>query len=416
MISTRWTTLVAIPVAAVVALAGCSSGSGGGSSTTTGRSTESSAPSATLTLTPKNSATGVGITAGTVKASVDDGTLTSVTLTDPATGASVPGTTDASKTSWKSSRALDRGTKYTLTAKAKDSDGKSATRTSHFTTVSKADSAIAYYTPENQSTVGVGMEVSFNLDKPVTDKKAVESAVTITSSSGQKAVGHWFGTQRLDFRPKEYWTAGSSVKVDFDLDGVEVSPGVYGVQNKSFTFTVGRKQVSTVDAATHEMTVVRDGAKLKTIPVSTGAPKYATWNGQMVISEQYEQTKMDSTTVGLGDEYNIADVPHAQRLTTSGTFIHGNYWSNPAIFGAENTSHGCIGLQDVQGGGDSSTPGSWFYTNSMIGDLVVVKNSEGGGTVAADNGLNGWNLTWSQWTAGSAVASSEPQSGTGTRT
>ncbi|MBO0518508.1 L,D-transpeptidase, partial [Streptomyces beijiangensis] len=70
----------------------------------------------------------------------------------------------------------------------------------------------------------------------------------------------------------------------------------------------------------------------------------------------------------------------------SGTFIHGNYWSDPSIFGSENTSHGCIGLQDVQGGGDSSAPGAWFYSNSLLGDLVVVKNSAGGGDVAADNG------------------------------
>ncbi|GAA1355687.1 L,D-transpeptidase [Streptomyces beijiangensis] len=404
--------MLAVPVAAVMALAGCSGGSGGGGSATAGV-TKSSAPKAAISLTPKNGATGIGIGAGAVKASVAEGKLTSVTLSDPGTGLSVPGTTDASKTSWKSSRALDRGTKYTLTAKAEDSDGKSATRVSRFTTVSKANSAIAYYTPENNSNVGVGMEVSFKLDKPVTDKKAVESAVTITSSTGQQAVGHWFGTQRLDFRPQEYWTAGSTVKVAFDLDGVEVSQGVYGVQNKSFTFTVDRKQVSTVDAATHQMTVVRDGATLKTIPVSTGSPKYPTWNGIMAIEEQFEQTKMDSTTVGLGDEYDIPDVPHAQRLTTSGTFIHGNYWSDPSIFGSENTSHGCIGLQDVQGGGDSSAPGAWFYSNSLLGDLVVVKNSAGGGDVAADNGLNGWNLSWATWTAGSAL--SQPGTRTGTQ-
>ncbi|MGN9757585.1 hypothetical protein [Streptomyces sp. SD31] len=37
---------------------------------------------------------------------------------------------------------------------------------------------------------------------------------------------------------------------------------------------------------------------------------------------------MESSTVGLGDEYDISDVPHAQRLTTSGTFVHGNYGWN----------------------------------------------------------------------------------------
>ncbi|NBM14576.1 hypothetical protein GUY61_02530 [Streptomyces sp. GC420] len=39
--------------------------------------------------------------------------------------------------------------------------------------------------------------------------------------------------------------------------------------------------------------------------------------------------------------------------------------------------------------------------NSLVGDVVVVKNS-GDGTIAADNGLNGWNMPWSEWKAGSA--------------
>ncbi len=37
----------------------------------------------------------------------------------------------------------------------------------------------------------------------------------------------------------------------------------------------------------------------------------------------------------------------------------------------------------------------------MIGDVVIVKNSPDK-TIAPDNGLNGWNLSWSDWTAGSA--------------
>ena len=40
---------------------------------------------------------------------------------------------------------------------------------------------------------------------------------------------------------------------------------------------------------------------------------------------------MNGATVGFKEddgkgEYDIKDVPHAMRLTTSGTFIHGNYW------------------------------------------------------------------------------------------
>jgi lipoprotein-anchoring transpeptidase ErfK/SrfK len=91
------------------------------------------------------------------------------------------------------------------------------------------------------------------------------------------------------------------------------------------------------------------------------------------------------------------------RLTTSGTFIHGNYWYNQGNppFGREGTSHGCVGMRDVQGAqGDTSA--KWFYDNSLVGDVVIVKNSPDK-TVAPDNGLNGWNMSWSQWIAGSAV-------------
>jgi lipoprotein-anchoring transpeptidase ErfK/SrfK len=139
------------------------------------------------------------------------------------------------------------------------------------------------------------------------------------------------------------------------------------------------------------------------VPVSTGSPDHTTYNGQMVISEKFVQTRMDGSTVGFGGEYDIADVPHAMRLTASGTFIHGNYWysrSNPP-FGREGTSHGCVGLADVQGA-QGDTIAKWFYDNSLVGDVVVVEHSPDK-TVSPDNGLNGWNMSWSEWTAGSAV-------------
>ena len=38
----------------------------------------------------------------------------------------------------------------------------------------------------------------------------------------------------------------------------------------------------------------------------------------------------------------------------------------------------------------------------MIGDVVIVKNSEDKTVLAPDNGLNDWNMPWSEWVAGSA--------------
>ncbi|MFD5670412.1 Ig-like domain-containing protein [Streptomyces anthocyanicus] len=356
---------------------------------------------AKLVISAKDGSTGASINSTGVK--VSDGKLTDVKMTVAESGAAVPGAVSGDGGSWKPKGQLERGTKYRITARAKDADGRTAAADSVFTTVSSDNSFVGTYTPDGGSTVGVGMPVSFTFDKAITDRKSVQSHISVTSSSGQEVVGHWFGGQRLDFRPEEYWKAGSKVTMKIDLDGVEGANGLYGVQKKTVSFTVGRAQVSTVDANTQTMTVVRDGKTLKSVPISAGSAANPTYNGQMVISEKSEQTRMNGSTVGFGGEYDIPDVPHAMRLSQSGTFIHGNYWysrGNPP-FGAEGTSHGCVGLADAQGA-QGDTPGKWFYDNSLVGDVVVVKNSPDD-TVAPDNGLNGWNMPWSEWTAQSAA-------------
>ncbi|MFE4965627.1 Ig-like domain-containing protein [Streptomyces sp. NPDC056660] len=366
-----------------------------------GQDSAAKTSTAKIAISAKDGSTGASI--NTTGVQVSDGKLTVVKMTVAGSGQAVDGTLSADGSIWKPKEQLERGTKYEISATAKDSKGLTAAANSIFTTVDSANSYIGTYTPDNGTTVGVGMPVSFNFDKVISDKKAVQSHITVTSSSGQQVVGHWFGSQRLDFRPQEYWKAGSKVTMKIDLDGVEGANGVYGVQKKTVTFTVGRSQVSTVDANTQTMTVVRDGKTLKSVPVSTGSPEHTTYNGQMVISEKFTQTRMNSQTVGLGGEYDIPDVPHAMRLTQSGTFIHGNYWYNKGNppFGREGTSHGCVGLADVQGA-QGDTTAKWFYDNSLIGDVVIVKNSPDK-TVQPDNGLNGWNLSWSEWTAGSTV-------------
>ncbi len=261
---------------------------------------------------------------------------------------------------------------------------------------------VGVFSPEDGSTVGSGLIVSLRFSRPITDRAAVEHAVTVTSRPARRVVGHWFGAGRLDLRPADFWPAGAHVTLTLRLAGVRGAPGVYGRQDKSVHFTVARDQRSTVDVRTHTMTVVRDGVLLRTLPITAGSPEHTTYNGIMVITEKYLKTRMNGSTVGFGGEYDIPDVPHAMRLTASGTFVHGNYWSPPGVFGAADVSHGCVGLPDVRGAGDPDTPAAWFYDHSLIGDPVRVLGSDDA-VVAPDNGLGGWNLDWPQWTAGSAL-------------
>lgn len=357
---------------------------------------------ARIAITPKDGATNIGLNDAT-NVTVSDGTLTKVELktTD---GTAVPGKITADGKSWKPDGALKRSTKYALAATAKDEAGREAHENASFTTVSPENSFVGSFIPDEGETVGVGMPVSITFDKPIKDQKAVQAGITVSSTSGQEVVGHWFGNQRLDFRPEQYWQANSTVTLKLALQGVQGAPGIQGVQNKTVTFKIGRSQVSTVDAKTKKMTVTRDGQVLKTIPISAGSPENPTYNGQMVISEKFKETRMDGSTVGFKNsegkgEYDIKDVPHAMRLSTSGTFIHGNYWGSDSIFGSVNTSHGCVGLNDAKGAGDPDQPGAWFFDNSLIGDVVTVVNSPDK-TIKPDNGLNGWNMSWAEWKAG----------------
>jgi lipoprotein-anchoring transpeptidase ErfK/SrfK len=401
----RATAAGAAVLGGVLMLGGCGTSGGAGDDAKNANSEAEAKHSsaARIKISSKNGSEGASINEGG-EVTVSKGKLTSVKLIAVESGSEVSGSMSGGGTSWKPDAELERATRYKLTATAKDAAGRKAVENSTFTTVSPANSFIGTYAGEDGQTVGVGMPVSINFDKAIQNKKAVQSAVKVKSTSGQQAVGHWFGDNLLDFRPRDYWKPGSKVTLDLKLDGVKGGPNVTGVQNKKVTFTIGRSQISTVDAKTHQMTVVRDGQKLKTIPISAGGEENPTYNGKMVISEKHKETRMDGDTVGFGrkgkEGYDIKDVPHAMRLSTSGTFIHGNYWGAP--FGSGNTSHGCVGLKDARGASDNSTDGAWFYSNSLIGDVVEVTGSADK-TIQPDNGLNGWNMSWQEWVAGSAV-------------
>ncbi|MER5973845.1 Ig-like domain-containing protein [Streptomyces sp. NPDC002055] len=291
--------------------------------------------------------------------------------------------------------------RYTVDAVAVDRHGRRTARHTTFTTFVPRHRFIGYFRPEHRSLVGTGMIVSFEFNRPVTRRAAVERGIRVTAWPPVAVAAHWFGGRRLDFRPRAYWRPGTEVSVRLRLRDVQGAPGVFGVQHKTVRFTVARSQVSRLDAAAHTLTVWRDGRRAATLPATAGEPANPTYNGRMVIMERHEVTRMNGDTVGFGGEYDIEDVPHAMRLTTSGTFLHGNYWAPPSTFGVANTSHGCISLRDVRGGG-APTPARWFYESSLIGDVVEVVRSADR-TVAPDNGLGGWNMPWRQWRTGSAL-------------
>ncbi|GAB2800500.1 L,D-transpeptidase [Streptomyces daliensis] len=394
--------LAVLVVVLLLVLTTCGGGSGdAGADQQVGKEASETPSKAVVSIAPKDGADGVA-TNDALKVTAAKGKLTKVEVAD-SKGEPVKGEIAEDGTSWEPDSHLTTDTKYTVDAVARDSEGRETTERSTFTTLTPKNKFIGHFTPDDGDKVGAGMPVSINFDRAIKDRDAVEEAISVTAEPEVDVEGHWFGDQRLDFRPEEYWAAGTKVTLELDLNGVESADGVYGTQKKSVEFTVGRKQVSVVDAKKKTMTVTRDGKKIKTLPITSGSPSNPTYNGKMVISERLKVTRMDGRTVGFGrDEgsggYDIKDVPHAMRLSTSGTFIHGNYWTAQSQFGQANLSHGCVGLFDAKGGGDPGTPGAWFFNHSIVGDVVEIKNSKDE-TIQPDNGLNGWNMDWDKWTA-----------------
>ncbi|WP_405470164.1 Ig-like domain-containing protein [Streptomyces canus] len=382
-------------------VAGCTTDGGGGIGGVGGFG-KPPAPEDVIRVAPDDGTKGVP-PEERLRIRVPSGRLESVTVvkSQDAQDFPVPGRISEDGLRWEPDEAqLALAAKYTVDAVALDGHGRRSARHTTFTTYVPEERFIGYVSPENRSTVGTGMIVSLEFNREIEDRAAVERAVHVTSKPPVEIRPHWFGNGRLDFRPEHYWTPGTRVTVALRLRDVEGASGVYGLQHRTFSFTVGRSQVSLVDAARHTMEVRREGELLATVPITAGAPKTTTYNGKMVITEMLEVTRMNSRTVGFGGEYDIPDVPHALRLTDSGTFLHGNYWA-PTAPGRVNVSHGCVGLRDVKGG-SSDTPAGWFFDRSLVGDVVEVVHSNDK-KVAPDNGLGGWNMGWKEWKAGSAV-------------
>lgn len=316
----------------------------------------------------------------------------------------VPGRIARDGRSWRPTgerAALGLAAAYRVDAVMVDAAGRHTARRTAFTTAAPAHRFSGRLTPENRSTVGTGAIVSVRFDRPVRDRAAVERAIRVTTVPTVEVAGHWFGDARLDLRPARYWAPGTRVSVVADLRDVRGAPGVYGDENRTVVFTVGRSQTSRVDVAAHTMEVRRDGQLVATVPVTAGRRGADTYAGTLVVSEMLDETRMDGGAAGLAGPRGVADVPHALRLTGSGLFLHGDYWSDKGVFGRTDVSRGSIGLSDVRGGG-GNTPAGWFFGRSLVGDVIEVVNSRGR-PVAPDDGLGGWNLSWPRWKAGSAL-------------
>jgi hypothetical protein len=151
--------LACLPLAASVALAGCSKGKPiiqHPDPVALPSSVAPVPPLATVALTPAKASTGVPVSAE-IGVTVTNGTVKSVAVTDAA-GTVLQGDFRADGSSWVPNNALKYATAYTASVTAEGSDGKTVTETTDFTTMAKPTKKLGtgLYVSSNQ-TYGVAM-------------------------------------------------------------------------------------------------------------------------------------------------------------------------------------------------------------------------------------------------------------------
>ncbi|WP_238332631.1 L,D-transpeptidase [Kribbella jejuensis] len=368
-----------------------------GASTTPGDSTTPSGSNqaASIAVVPAKGATSVQPDKPVTVTSTG-GKLTTITLKDD-DGDTVDGTFNGDKTQWTSSDLLKPGATYTLSGSAEGTDGATVPVSSSFKTLKASRSLKASIAPLNNDTVGVAYPVQIYWNNPVKDRAAVEKRLSVKTSVPVDGTWHWVSSKQVNYRPKNYWPTGTKVTVNVDTQGVNAGNNTWGTASRTISFTIGKSVVSHVDVKKHVMTVTINGKLARTIPITAGKDGFTTRSGVKVIMEKYTTKRMDAATVGIkpGDPnyYNIPDVKWAQRVTSSGEFLHGAPWSVGSQ-GSVNVSHGCVGmsLKDAQ----------WYFGQTLIGDPVIVTGTNR--TMEPGNGWTDWNTTWAAYKAGSALS------------
>jgi lipoprotein-anchoring transpeptidase ErfK/SrfK len=392
----------------------------GAGSSSSGPTTTSSAPDSQFTITPAANAKNVS-PADPVTVQLTAGTLDAVTVTNP-DGKQVRGDFAPDKSSWKSAEELGYDKRYTITASGNGANGRHFQETRTFTTVKPMNYTLPYLranvgTLLDGGTFGVGQPIVLWFDEPIKDKKAAEQALTVTTDPAVEGAWRWMDDHEVHWRPKEYWPAGTKVRVDAKVYGRNLGNGLYGQEDRSASFTIGHSKIAIADSNTHRMKVFIDGVQVTKIngrdvtagiPISMGkggtevgangqVVDFWTRTGPHVVTMKYEEYRMTSASFGITNKnsanYYDVKIKKSIRISGAGEFVHLADW-NVWAHGKVNTSHGCINVGPAYI--------YWFYDQFGAGDIVEVKHTPK--PLDVRDGLGDWVVSWDEWVKGSALA------------
>ena len=383
-------------VTVTLILAGCGGGSpaarakvagrGAGSGARGGLGTSASNSGVRITITPSGGTDRRPDRGLTVTAT--GGTLTKVRAS--ADGRAIEGAMNRAATAWHSRWALGVNEDFSITASAAKSSGAPATKTAKFHTFTPKTTFVTKTIEGYNQTYGVGMPIILYFDHKITNRRAIEKALQVTSS--KPVTGSWYWDDQcgtaptcLYFRAHHYWPAHTRISFVAHLDGMQGAPGVYGSHTLTQSFDIGRTLTVIASTSTHHMTVARDGKVLAHWPISTGRPGDDTPNGTYLTIEKGNPVDMK------GPGYSI-EVPWSVRFTWSGDYLHDAFWS-VGEQGFTNVSHGCVNMPPADA--------EIYYKMAVPGDPVRITGSPRHGVF--DNGWTMWFLSWKRWLHGSSL-------------
>ncbi|GGF38570.1 L,D-transpeptidase [Williamsia phyllosphaerae] len=310
------------------------------------------------------------------------------------TGGNIAGAYNSDRTEWTSTEPFGFDKTYTVAADVQGISGTNSSKMS-FTTRAPNNLTDAYLLPENNSTVGVGQPVAIRFDEPITDKRTAQNAITVTTDPPVAGAFYWLSDSELRWRPQNYWKPGTKVSVKVNTYGIDLGGGVFGQQNKTLNFTIGRSFIATADDRTKQVSVAIDGKVVRTIPTSMGKDSTPTNRGTYIVGDRVPSIVMDSSTYGVpvnSPEGYKETVYFDTQMSYSGIYLHAAPWSIYAQ-GNSNVSNGCLNV--------SPENAEWFMNTALRGDIVQVKNTVGD-VLPGTDGLGDWNIPWDVWKRGNA--------------
>jgi len=232
------------------------------------------------------------------------------------------------------------------------------------------DAVALSVSPKPRDVVGVGHPLVVTFGEPVSDRRAVERFLNVTSAPARTGTYEWIDDRVVHWTPDQFWPGHATVALSVGGRGtsIKTGPAVIGIANiaeHTFTVTVDGVRTAELPAPHHRPRWGEPGV----FPASMGRPEYPTPVGVYTVLAKERGVTMDSSTVGIPvhspDGY-LMRVEHAVRFTRRGLFVHDAPWAVNSL-GNENVSHGCVGL--------SPEDAEWYFNTVNVGDPIIIREN-----------------------------------------